>query len=94
MGVAKLSKSKKQLQFITDDGEIYVCSAKSMAGLVYGSFPILRLNKFAQKTDPDRFPKSEIYGTVVDNKMKDSLTKDSEKKFKQYNNYNTEVEDW
>lgn len=63
MGVTKLTKSKKAVQFITDEGDIYQTSVVSFRNLlndtIKGDF--ILLSKLPFGVSPDRFPKSEVY---------------------------------
>ncbi len=63
MAVVKLSKSGKQVQFITDDGLVYGISITSLSTLLAGNIKqglsVLTLMPYA--ADTRRFPKSLIW---------------------------------
>ena len=63
MGVVKLSKSGKQLQFITDEGELY-CTSTTYAGLLLNGkikSNFVLLSKMPFGVDKNRFKQSPIY---------------------------------
>ncbi len=63
MGVVKLSNSNKQVQFITDEGVVYVTSVKYLIGCLNKDDPafILRLARLPLLVQEGRFPKSEVW---------------------------------
>ncbi len=63
MAIVKLSKSKKQVQFIDDDGNIFVTSAIWMSNLLQDKMKggMIHLSRFPLKASPDRFKKSPLY---------------------------------
>lgn len=63
MGVIKLSKSKKQIQFIADDGTVYIAATVFVKNLIdpeKGNQLVL-LSKFPLKASLDRFKQSEVW---------------------------------
>ena len=63
MGVVKLSNSKLQVQFISDEGVVYVTSVKYLLGMLNRGDAgfILRLNRLPLPVSDGRFPKSEVW---------------------------------
>ena len=63
MAVVKLSSSLKQVQFISDDGSVFVTSRKFLEGLLGGNNPgrVLVLGLLPNKVSLDRFPKSVVW---------------------------------
>jgi len=63
MAVVKLSSSGKQLQFIDDEGNIFVTSASFVMGLMQGrsKYSFLLLNRFPNKVAKGRFKQSPLY---------------------------------
>jgi hypothetical protein len=63
MGVVKLSASLKQVQFVDDDGRVFVTSVKFLLGLLSGGSPgrVLVLGLLPNRVSVDRFPKSEVW---------------------------------
>lgn len=63
MGVIKLSKSGKQLQFICDEGVVYVTSVHYLLGMINKGNPafIVTMNKLPLKVSKDRFPVSPVW---------------------------------
>lgn len=63
MGIVKLSSSRNQVQFVTDEGVVYVTSKKYLLGLLNknDAQEVLVLNKFALQVSADRFPKSSVW---------------------------------
>ena len=75
MAVVKLSKSGKQVQFIDDDGNMFVTSKAFLNSLLNGSskYPIVSMMRFPMKVQSWRFTKSKIYNP---NGMYDEMIKD------------------
>lgn len=67
MGVAKLTSSKRAVQFITDEGVVYQASADFIIKLVSGQWKgdFMVLSRMSNGVAPDRFPKSPVYGEPV-----------------------------
>jgi hypothetical protein len=63
MAVVKLSGSLKQVQFIDDDGNVFVTSKKFLEGLLSGGNPgrVLVLSLLPNRVSLDRFPRSEVW---------------------------------
>jgi hypothetical protein len=63
MGVVKLSASLKQVQFVDDEGNVFVTSRKFLEGLLSGGSPgrVLVLGLLPNRVSLDRFPKSEVW---------------------------------
>lgn len=63
MGVVKLSSSGKQVQFISDDGSVFVTSKAFLEGLLSSGSPgrVLVLSLLPNRVSPGRFPKSEVW---------------------------------
>ena len=66
MAVAKLSGSKKQIQFITDEGDMFVTSCAFLSRLIggYMNCGFVVLSKMPFSASADRFPKSPVYNPV------------------------------
>ena len=64
MGIVKLSKSKRQVQFVTDEGVVYGTSLAYMKYLIDGTLKgnFVLLSRMAYSVSPDRFEKSPVYG--------------------------------
>ena len=63
MGVVKLSSSLKQVQFVDDEGNVFVTSRKYLEGLLSGGNPgrVLVLGLLPNKVSLDRFPRSVVW---------------------------------
>jgi hypothetical protein len=63
MAIAKLSKSKKALLFVADEGTVYITSLMYMTGLLQNpdKFKLVLFNKFPLKASTDRFKQSPIF---------------------------------
>lgn len=64
MGVVKLSQSLKQVQFVSDEGVVYVTSVKYLLGFLNSggnNGSVLRLNVLPLRVSPGRFPKSVVW---------------------------------
>lgn len=63
MGVVKLSSSLKQVQFVDDEGNVFVTSKKFLEGLLSSgsSGRVLVLGLLPNKVSPGRFPRSEVW---------------------------------
>lgn len=63
MGVVKLTSSKKAVQFITDEGEVYQTSAVFLQGLLMGKSKqgFILLNRMPFNVSSERFAKSPLY---------------------------------
>ncbi len=61
MGVMKLSKSRKQVQFICDEGVVYCTSLAYLQGLLNSSRHLLLFQKYEDTVSKDRFATSAIY---------------------------------
>ena len=105
MGVAKLSSSGKQFQFIADDGTVYCTSTAYMKSLLYGHMKtnFILFNKFPLKASPDRFKPSPVYDPsgkykeVEEGKVeahKDSFSKGTRDNLKQQKVYKDKVIQW
>jgi hypothetical protein len=98
MAVAKVTSSKKAVQFITDEGHVFQTSlvfmTQLLAGQVKGDFVLLTRMPF--DVSPDRFKKSPVYnkGMVGVDSTKtnsDSFSVKAKEETKQSNIYNTDV---
>jgi hypothetical protein len=67
MGIVRLSSSGSQLQFVSDDGVVFVTSVdyvrRLLSGLLRKDFIVL--SRFAVGVSPDRFPRSPVWGVGV-----------------------------
>ena len=63
MGVCKLSGSGKQVQFIDDDGNVFVAAKGVVAKLLAGAVDnnLIKLNRMPEGVSPSRFGKSEVW---------------------------------
>jgi len=63
IAVAKITKSKKQIQFITDSGEVFATSVVFLQGLLMGKSKsgFVLLSRLPFNVSPDRFKKSPLY---------------------------------
>jgi hypothetical protein len=63
MGVVKLSQSLKQVQFVSDEGVVYVTSVKYLLGLLNGgdSGRVLVMNVLPLRVAENRYPKSKVW---------------------------------
>jgi hypothetical protein len=62
MGIIKKSSSRKQIQFITDDGTVYFTSRLFLAQFLNNdSSTLLPLKRYATGVPEGKFKKSEIY---------------------------------
>lgn len=63
MGIVKMSKSKKSVQFISDDGVVYFTSVNYLLGLLNGRSKcgFINLKKFPIPISKNRFQESEIW---------------------------------
>jgi hypothetical protein len=63
MGVVKLSSSGLQVQFISDDGSVFVTSRKFLEGLLSSGSPgrVLVLGLLPNRVSVDRFPMSVVW---------------------------------
>jgi len=79
MAVVKLSKSGKQVQFIDEEGNMFVTSSTFIAGLLQNrsKFGFVLLSRFPLKVSKDRFKPSPIWdpGGLLEKQEKyDKLT--------------------
>jgi hypothetical protein len=60
MAVAHLSKNKKSVKFITDEGEVFITSTVYLKSLVEGKLKVgfILLQRLPFSVSPDRFAKS------------------------------------
>jgi hypothetical protein len=67
MAVAKLTKSKRALQFIDEEGNVFQASAELMAKLISGDFKgqFLLLTKMPFQVAKDRFKPSPVFGVAT-----------------------------
>jgi hypothetical protein len=99
MAVVKLSKSGKQLQFIDEEGNMFVTSAAFVMGLMQGrsKYGFLLLSRLPLKVAKDRFKESPLYdpsGLAQANEShgdNDALSQKSLKAQKQVNTYKDKV---
>lgn len=58
-----MTRSGKAVQFIQDDGTVYITSVISIQNLIHGSIKggICKLSQLPFKTDASRFPPSEMF---------------------------------
>lgn len=63
MGVVKLSGSGKQVQFVDDDGRVFVTSVKYLSGLLNegSSSRVLVLGLLPLRVAENRYPKSKVW---------------------------------
>lgn len=63
MGIVRLSKSKAQVQFVADDGTVYVTSTNYLMGLMQGTMTknLVILSKLPIPMSKDRFPESPLW---------------------------------
>jgi hypothetical protein len=63
IAVVKLTKSKKQLQFITDEGYVFATSVVFLQGLLMGKSKMgfVLLSRLPFNVSPDRFAPSPLY---------------------------------
>ena len=63
MGIAKLTKTGKAIQFIDDEGWVYQTSATYMRALANGNLnkDFIVLHRLPQKVSSARFPKSPVW---------------------------------
>lgn len=63
MAVAKLSGSKKSVQFVDEDGNVFFTSTNFLMGMINGKSPtnMVVLTKMAVGVPKDKFPKSKIW---------------------------------
>lgn len=63
MGIVRLSKSGAQVQFIADDGTVYVTSTNYLMGLMQGTMAknMVLLSKLPIPMSKDRFPESVLW---------------------------------
>jgi hypothetical protein len=76
MGVVKLSASLKQVQFVDDEGNVFVTSRKFLEGLLSGGNPgrVLVLSLLPNKVSLDRFPKSEVWNPGLRDESVDGVS--------------------
>lgn len=69
MAVVKLTRSKKAVLFIDDDGHVFQTSvlylAKLMSGELQSRYPFILLTRLPFDVTPDHFKKSPVYGESV-----------------------------
>ena len=67
MAILKLSSSGKQLQLVLSEdlpaGSILACGVGSLRMLEHGNIKFSRLSILPFAVSPDRFPKSEVWGS-------------------------------
>lgn len=63
MAVVRLSKSQKQVQFIDDQGNVFVTSSNYLMGLLQGTMAkkLILLNRMPLPVNEDRYPKSPLW---------------------------------
>jgi len=103
MAVIKLSSSGKQLQFITDEGDVFGTSRLFVEGLFNGKSPrgFIMLTKMPFKVAKNRFKPSPVYNPesgekeVSDvNLNTDALAKVQVKKRKEDNSFREDIKEW
>ncbi len=61
MAIVKLTKSKKGVMFIADDGVGYLCAASVLSRLLDGKSKLILLSKLPLKISLDRFKQSDVW---------------------------------
>ena len=61
MSVVKLTKSKKAVMFVDDDGNAFFTSVNFFVGLLNGKSDFLLLKRLPNKISDKRFKKSELW---------------------------------
>ena len=88
MAVIKLAKSKRSVQFIDDEGNVFFTSVNFLQGLLLGKskHDFVLLKRMPLKASADRFQKSEVWipegvdPRTIEMSNEDSFSKKSIKK--------------
>ena len=88
MAVVKLAKSKRSVQFIDDEGNVFFTSVNFLQGLLLGKskHDFVLLKRMPLKASADRFQKSEVWipegvdPRTVQDSTEDALSETSRKK--------------
>ena len=83
MAVVKLSSSGKQLQFIDDEGNMFVTSAAFVMGLMQNrsKHGFLLLSRYPNKISKDRFKQSPLWdpsGLAANNEQHENVNQSSD----------------
>ena len=98
MTIIKYSSSKKAVQVITDDGDVFMTSVAYLQSFLAGTLKkeFIMMKKMPFGVNPDRFPKSEVW--IPPNMDKEYIQKQQERADKNSTdafskNYKKEQED-
>lgn len=84
MAIVKLTKSKRGVTFVDDEGNVFVTSAKWIANLLAGEGkPLVLLTRMPDKLAAGHFKKSPVYGAAVISSGEE-LTRANDAMSKQY----------
>jgi hypothetical protein len=75
MAICKLTSSGKGVNFIDDDGNVYITSLTYLRSYLNSTKPFIVLARLPEKVSSNRFPKSPVFNpetgeTSMENKIK------------------------
>ena len=101
IAIVKLTKSKKAVQFIDDEGNVFMTSTKYFKTLMAGNmkYPLILLNRLPLKANKNRFKKSPLWNPsgLVDSSESigtDSLSKTGLQDVEDNKTYNKDLVKW